>query len=144
MILGGLDKYRDYGLLVLRVGIGLMFVTVHGYPKISGGVPTWVKFGTTFNNVIGVSFIPAFWGFMAAISEFGGGICVITGFVFRPACGLMLFTMLVAAAANLRGGFGFIGASQALECGAAFLSLILMGPGKLTLVNVVGKRPLIN
>lgn len=135
MILGGLDKYRDYGLLVLRVGVGLMFVTVHGWPKISGGVPTWVKFGTNFNNVIGVSFIPAFWGFMAGASEFVGGLRLITGVLFRPACALMLFTMLVAAAANFRGGYGFTGASQALECGAVFLSLILTGPGRLTLPN---------
>jgi hypothetical protein len=27
-----LDKYRDYGWLLLRVGIGLMFVAVHGFP----------------------------------------------------------------------------------------------------------------
>ncbi len=29
------DKFRDYGLLLLRVGIGLMFVTIHGFHFIS-------------------------------------------------------------------------------------------------------------
>jgi putative oxidoreductase len=34
------DKFHDYGLLSLRVGIGLMFATIHGFPKITGGVQT--------------------------------------------------------------------------------------------------------
>lgn len=36
MILRSLDKYRDVGLLILRVGIGLMFM-IHGFPKLFGG-----------------------------------------------------------------------------------------------------------
>ena len=34
MVFSFLDKYRDAGLLILRVGIGVMFV-LHGYPKLS-------------------------------------------------------------------------------------------------------------
>jgi putative oxidoreductase len=128
-----LGKYRDYGLLLLRVGIGLMFVTVHGYPKISGGVQTWTGLGKTFNSLVGVSFIPVFWGFMGAISEFVGGMCLITGFLFRPACVLISFTMLIAVIMNLRGGYGFSGGSQALELGVVCLSLLFTGPGRLTL-----------
>jgi putative oxidoreductase len=131
------DKFRDCGLLLLRVGIGLMFVTVHGFPKISGGAETWAGLGKTFNSVTGISFIPVFWGFMAAISEFGGGICLITGILFRPACALMLFTMLVAVTMNIRGGYGFSGASQALELGIVLLSLIFIGSGRFTLTNLL-------
>jgi len=127
------DKFRDYGLLLLRVGIGLIFVTIHGFPKISGGIEKWTVYGKTFNNILGISFIPGFWGFMAAISEFGGGICLIAGVLFRPACALMLFTMLVAITAQFRGGYGFSGASQALEMGIVLLSLIFTGSGRFTL-----------
>ncbi len=134
------DKFRDYGLLLLRVGIGLMFITIHGFPKISGGVQTWTVFGKTFNSIIGISFIPVFWGFMAAISEFGGGICLIAGVLFRPACALMLFTMLVAVTAQIRGGYGFSGASQALEMGIVLLSLIFIGSGRFTLPNLLFSR----
>lgn len=134
------DKFRDYGLLLLRVGIGLMFVTIHGFPKISGGVQTWMVFGKTFNSIIGISFIPVFWGFMAAISEFGGGICLIAGVLFRPVCTLMLFTMLVAVTAQIRGGYGFSGASQALELGIVLLSLIFIGSGRFTLPNLLFSR----
>lgn len=129
-------RFADYGLLVLRVCVGLLFMTVHGWPKISGGPETWARFGESFNNVIGISFMPTFWGLMAGVSEFFGGLCLIVGVPLRSACALMLFTMLVAAAANLRQGYGFIGASQALECGAVFVSLILLGPGRFTLPNL--------
>jgi putative oxidoreductase len=131
------DKYRDYGLLVLRLGIGLMFVLVHGLPKVRGGIQMWTSLGRVFNRIIGVEFIPAFWGFMATLSEFGGGICLLIGILFRPACALMLFTMLIVVIAQFRGGYGFSGASQALELGSALLSLLLTGPGKLVLPNVI-------
>jgi putative oxidoreductase len=36
MILHKLDRYRDAGLLVLRIGIGVMFM-LHGFPKVMGG-----------------------------------------------------------------------------------------------------------
>jgi len=131
------DKFRDYGLLLLRVGIGLMFVMIYGFPKITGGEQRWIVLGKTFNNIIGISFIPVFWGFMAAISEFGGGICLITGILFRPACALMLFTMLVAVTAHIRGGHGFSEASQALELGIVLLSLIFIGSGRFTVPNLL-------
>ena len=134
------DEFRDYGLLLLRIGIGLMFVAVHGFPKISGGVETWAGLGKTFNAVTGIPFIPVFWGFMAAISEFGGGICLITGILFRPACALMLFTMFVAVTMNFRGGYGFSGASQALELGIVLLSLIFIGSGRFTLPNLLHSK----
>ena len=36
MVLRFLDKYRDIGLLFLRIGIGVMFI-MHGLPKLIGG-----------------------------------------------------------------------------------------------------------
>ena len=134
------DKFRDYGLLLLRVGIGLMFVVIYGYSKITGGVERWEMLGKTFNNIIGISFIPVFWGFMAAISEFGGGICLIAGVFFRPACVLMLFTMLVAVTSHIRGGHDFSDAAQALVLGIVFLSLIFTGSGRFTLPRLLFSR----
>jgi len=37
------DGSRDLGLLLLRVGIGLMFVIVHGLPQVLGGVSKWTS-----------------------------------------------------------------------------------------------------
>jgi putative oxidoreductase len=127
----------DLGLLILRVGLGLMFVIMHGFPKLTGGVSLWKGLGGAFNRLIGISFVPEFWGFAAAIAEFGGGLCLIAGIFFRPACALMLFTMATAVGATIRGGEGFDGASHAFELGIVLFALFLTGPGKFTVPNLL-------
>jgi putative oxidoreductase len=44
MVLRFLSKYRDTGLLLLRVLIGLSFLA-HGLPKMTEGPLLWVKLG---------------------------------------------------------------------------------------------------
>ena len=119
---------RDLGLLILRVGIGASFM-VHGFPKLLGGPEKWAKLGKAM-EVFGVDFAPAFWGFMAAFSEFGGGLLLALGLAFRPACLLLLSTMVVASAMHLDRGDGFGKASHAIEAAILFLSLLMIGPGK--------------
>jgi putative oxidoreductase len=122
----------DAGLLLLRAGIGSMFVIVHGYPKIVGGVTLWRGLGGAFNRLIGLNFVPDFWGFLAMVAEFGGGLCLIAGIFFRPACAAIVSTMFVAALSIIRGGYGFNSASQPIELGIVVAALLLTGPGKLT------------
>jgi putative oxidoreductase len=128
MILSGLGRFKDFGLLLLRLGIGTSFVVVHGWPKLSGGVPMWTQVGGAMGN-LGVTWQPALWGALAALSEFVGGICFILGFAFRPACIVMGFTMFVAATMHLMTQ-GFGEASNAIECLAVFVGLLFVGPGK--------------
>jgi len=127
MILTSLTRYGDLGLLLLRVGLGTMFI-YHGAPKIMGGPALWTGLGSAMGN-LGVTFAPAVWGFLAALAEFGGGICLLLGFAFRPACIMMAFTMTVAAVFHLSKGDTLNEASHAVESGIVFLSLILIGPG---------------
>ena len=132
MILTFLDKYRNVGLLILRIGLGFMFV-VHGTPKIFGGPEMWAKIGTMGMAPLGIHFAPAVWGFLCALAEFGGGICVMLGIFFRPVCMVILIDMIVAAHMHLALGQGFGTASHAIEDGIVFLSLILIGPGSISL-----------
>ena len=144
-----LDKHRDFGLLILRVGLGAMFIT-HGWPKICGGPALWTQLGGAVGN-FGIHFAPAFWGFMAALSEFGGGLLLIPGLLTRPLCALLTVTMAVAAGfhlmppdpipAGMEGMFGFSMASHAIELGVVFMSLVLIGPGRYSLdEKLCGKR----
>ncbi len=128
MILTNLSRYRDAGLLFLRIGLGAMFL-YHGLPKIIGGSEKWATLGTAMQYT-GIEFLPAFWGFMAAFSEFFGGLCLILGLVFRPVCMLLAITMAVATAMHLGRGDSLQVASHAIENGIVFLSLIFIGPGK--------------
>ena len=132
-------RLRDVGLLVLRVGLGVMFLH-HGWPKISGGPEKWAQIGMATAN-LGVTFAPAFWGLMAALSEFGGGLCLIAGFATRIAAFFMAGTMAVAATMHLSSGDGLSVASHAIEAGVVFLSLILIGAGRFSLdARIAGRR----
>ncbi len=124
-----LGRYRDFGLLVLRLGVGVMFL-FHGWPKLMGGPVKWEALGTAM-GYLGVYVIPVFWGLMAALSEFFGGVCLILGVVFRPACLLLLGTMAVAATMHLQRGDGLQVASHAIELGFVFFGLLFVGPGRL-------------
>src|SRR5689334_1712788 len=106
---------RDLGLLILRVGIGLMFM-FHGWPKITGGSEMWTSIGGSMGN-LGIDFAPTFWGFMAAFAEFFGGLLLVLGLFFRITNVLLVFTMIVAAIVHLKGDDGFGGASHAIEAG---------------------------
>jgi putative oxidoreductase len=104
-----------------------MFV-MHGWPKVAGGAAMWKKLGGAMAN-LGLDFWPTAWGFMAAMSEFGGGILLAVGLLFRPACAALAGTMAVAAFMHLHKGDGVMGASHAIEAGIVFVALILIGPG---------------
>ena len=75
------DALVDLGLLVLRVGIGIIFI-FHGFPKLIGGVETWTQIGSTM-SLIGINFAPTFWGFMAAFAEAVGGVPIVFGLMHR-------------------------------------------------------------
>ncbi len=131
MILHAWDKYRDKGLLALRIGIGTMFIC-HGVPKLLGGPEVWTKLGGAL-AAIGVSFAPTFMGFLAAIAEAGGGLLLALGLLTRPACFFLLCTMIVATAMHVENGDPFMKYSHAIEAAILFFSLLFIGPGALSL-----------
>lgn len=127
-----LDKFKDHGLLAARVGIGLMFAFVHGWPKLIGGPEKWEKIGGSMST-FGIDFAPAFWGFMASFAEFAGGLALAFGLLTRPFLLLLIATMIVATAKHLAAGDGIKGSSHSIEVGFAFLGLFLTGPGRFSL-----------
>ncbi len=129
MILTGLTKYRDFGLLFLRLGIGAMFAFVHGWPKIAGGIERWRELGKAMQH-FGVNFAPEFWGFMASFAEFGGGLLFMAGFLFRPASFGLAFTMAVAATMKYQTDGTLFGAAHPIEMGIVFAAMLLIGPGR--------------
>ena len=133
MIFRYLSKYRDTGLLLLRILIGLSFLA-HGLPKLMEGPDLWIKLGKSM-QFVGVTAYPIFWGLMAALAESVGGFLLLIGFCFRPACLFLVVNMVVATTMHFHTTPGdfmekWSVASHAIELGSVFLSLLLIGPGR--------------
>ena len=135
MILQFLDRYRDLGLLLLRVGIGLSIAFAHGWGKLTGGPAAWTQLGQTM-ELFGIGFLPAFWGFMSAITEFFGGLLVTVGLLFRPALFLLVLNMATATSMHIITGNG--SPWHAIDLGIVFLTLTLIGPGRYSLDERLG------
>lgn len=124
----GLGKFTNFGLLVVRIGIGIMMM-VHGIPKIEGGPELWTKVGSSITH-LGIHEFFAFWGFMASISEGVGGLLVLLGMAFRPACIFLFFTMLMASITHIKNADELAVASHAIELCFLFFGLFIIGPGR--------------
>lgn len=134
-------NFASTALLILRLIAGIAFI-IHGWGKIQ--VPfSWVPENTTIK-------IPAILQFLAALSEFGGGIAWILGIVTPLASFGISITMLVAAYVhmnifkdpfvNLSGGTSY---EPALGYFALALVLMAVGPGKFSLDKLIfGERKL--
>jgi len=72
------------GLMIIRLGLGIAFM-IHGAPILMGGPEKWQVLGGAM-GYLGINFLPTFWGFMAAFSEFFGALFLILGLFFKPAC----------------------------------------------------------
>ena len=132
MLLKFLGKYRDAGLLFLRIGLGAAYV-IHGLPKLTGGPKVWASLGKNMSE-LGIDFLPAFWGFMAAATEGIGGIFLILGFCYRPVSLLLTFTMIVATLTVASGkNADFNAYSHPLKMAVVFFSLAFIGPGKFSI-----------
>ena len=132
-------KMRNVGLLVMRVGFGLMIAIAHGWPMMMGGMREWMEKGAAMAN-LGIQFSPAFWGFMAAFSELVGGLCIMLGIFVRPMSGLIAFTMFVAAISHFSRGEGASGAALAIQFGGVAIGLALIGSGEYSISRLLFDR----
>ncbi len=131
----GLDSFADFGLLIIRVGLGLMFTLYHGWPKLIGGPDTWQHTGHAL-SYLGVHGGYTAWGLLAAITECGGGICLILGFAARPVALALALEMCVAAIWSYYRYYPFGGwslAAHPFELAIVFFGLFFLGPGKYSL-----------
>jgi putative oxidoreductase len=139
---------RDMGLLILRSTLGLIFFA-HGAQKALG----WFGgqgFEATVASMAGLG-IPALLAYVAVFTEFLGGIALGVGFFSRTAAlGLSILMIVAMIKVHLPNGFfmnwGAIGGRyEGFEYNLALLAMTLtvltVGPGRLTLVN--GERALL-
>lgn len=88
---GARGRGGDLGLLLARLGFGLVLAFAHGVNKL----PPSERF---IEVVAGLGFpLPGLFAWAAALGEFAGGILVAAGLLTRPAALAIVVTMLVAA-----------------------------------------------
>jgi len=126
-LLSNFGKYKNFGLLIFRVGLGVLFI-YHGLSKLLGGPVKWEKLGAA-SGFVGIHFLPLFWGFLSAITETFGGVLIIVGLAFRPVCLLMVINLIVAAIFTYRISGNFGDATHAIEDAITFTGLFFLGPG---------------
>ena len=125
-------KLNDITHLGIRLALGVIFL-VHGLGK----------FDPMFAGFLGQLGIPAEMQILVALAEFVPGILLIVGVLSRIASSLLSIVMLgaifhVKHAANLTGQGGF---EIDLILLAANLTVITMGPGRISLAHVAKKIP---
>jgi putative oxidoreductase len=135
------ETYRNLGLLVLRLGIGAIMATAHGWGKIVAGPEMWGHVG----SAAGLLGVPAslfvVFGFLAAFSECFASIFLALGLFTRVAAFLLLSTMAVAFVMHTHHHDPFDSvASHPLELAIVYLSLLLIGPGRFALDALLFKK----
>jgi putative oxidoreductase len=123
-------------LLLGRVAIGVCFV-IHGLGKLglvgTGNMQGFVE----WLESLGVPMAPV-QARMAMVSEIGGGSALALGLLTRPACLLLIFTMVVAGRIGHKGAGYLItndppGAEYTINLAVVCAVFFLLGPGTLSL-----------
>ena len=61
-----LAKYRETGLLIMRLGLGVLFIIITG-PVLLSGASRWASFGSAIRH-LGLQTHFQFWGFLGALT----------------------------------------------------------------------------
>ena len=123
-----LAKYRETGLLLMRIALGVLFIIITG-PVLLGGPSRWGNFGSAIRN-LGVSTNFQFWGFLGALMGCAGGALMVFGLFFRPGVLLCVIVTLVHLAGVIDGAGSYRANLAAIELAVMLLGLLFVGPGK--------------
>lgn len=123
-----LAAYKDVALLLTRVVVGLYFIFVHGLPKLQGGPERWERVGGALSS-LGIDLWPQFFGFMAGLTEFVGGVLILLGLWFRPATLMIAIVLLVATIQKITGE-GWFSSAHPAEVMMLMIVFAFVGAGK--------------
>ena len=130
---GDTSRPTDVGLLILRVGLGLAMAFAHGLGKL----PPSAGF---VENTAGLGFpAPALFAWLAALSEFAGGLLIALGLLTRPAAAALAFTMAVAFFLQ-HGADPFGDKELAFVYGVAAVTLMAAGAGRFSVDAFLRRR----
>jgi putative oxidoreductase len=128
----GLEKLKPLALLLLRLGLGIIFV-FHGYPKLF----THTREAMQSFSHMG---FPVYFAYISGVVEFFGGLLLIVG-LFTRIAGLLLAIEMAVALVKVH---GMISNPMAVDnyqfplaCAAGAFALGTLGAGLISLDHVV-------
>ncbi len=132
MIFPELTAYSDWGLLALRITVGVIFI-VHGWPKLTNARGMTQAFGQS--NLALIAFFTA----LGAVETFGG-IAMVIGLWTQPIS--IAFAIIMVGAIALKNTMMKTGFTAQNTAGWEFdfallgatLALLLVGPGRLVVL----------
>lgn len=128
------NKWHDITHWGIRASIGAIFL-VHSLKKFD---PSWQEW------LVNVAGLPAEMQLPIALAEFIGGILLITGVLTRIS-GVVFSVILLGAIFNIRWENGFFVSQGGWEWDlvmlAAVLSIIAVGPGRISISHLIKKVP---
>lgn len=120
-----LAKYSDFGLLLLRVSLGVLFIIVVA-PVLMGGSGAWSRFGSGI-RLLGFHSHFGVWGFIGALLACAGAVLMIFGLFFRFG---VLVCLIIALLHAFAAGRNLHALLVPIELVAVLLSVLFIGPGK--------------
>lgn len=119
-----LEQYHDVAILLLRIGVGVIFVLA-GWGKLTG-----IEGVQGFFGDIGIP-AAALMAWVVALTEFVGGLMVLIGLYLRiPA--LLLAVVMVVAIFTVKLEQGFDALRIDLSLMLMSLALCILGSGKIS------------
>jgi len=122
-----LDRLQPLALLVLRLVLGAV-VTAHGYHKVNGHMHEFAGYVASMG-------VPAWLGYVSALTEFLGGILLIIG-LFTRATAVAISIDMYVAIAKVHWKHGLVGTGGyefPLALAAIAFALIFLGAGPIAL-----------
>lgn len=127
MKLAFLAKYRETGLLLIRVSIGLLFL-LYTVPALFGGPSAWSHFGAGA-RYFGLHSHYQLWGFVGSLLGCLGGVLMVFGLFFRIGV-LFVLVLAIGHALAVYRGPGFRVALPSIELCFVLAGILFIGPGK--------------
>jgi len=134
-----LSRFQPWGILLLRLAVGFAML-YHGWNKVH---PANWSLSQPFSGLehnahfIGGLGLPSWLGYVSALTELLGGICLLLGLFTRFFAFLVTINMLVAIfAVNIHKGY--LGAELSIELAVIAFVLVFTGPGKAALDRKLG------
>ena len=126
-----LSSFQPLGLLLLRIALGLIFLT-HGYPKLT-------RSAAALQTLFVQHGLPAKLVYVSGVLETFGGVLLLLGLFPRPAA-LLLAVEMGVAIVKVHSGHGIMALHEyefPLALGAACLALATVGAGILSADHLV-------